>query len=82
MKTIKTNKLDIKIGQLFFFLYVSLKMDQPLPPFLSVDGVLSGRTRGGKMVGADESTKLWRLPFVCFRFFIQHFYSRPWGIRT
>ena len=26
----------------------------------SVDGVLGTRTRGGRMVGADESTELWR----------------------
>ena len=28
----------------------------------SVDGVLGTRTRGGRMVGADESTELWRHP--------------------
>ena len=29
----------------------------------SVDGVLGTRTRGGGMVGADESTELWRHPY-------------------
>ena len=29
----------------------------------SVDGVLGTQTRGGKMVGADESTGLWRHPW-------------------
>ena len=28
----------------------------------SVNGVLGTRTQGGKMVGADESTELWRHP--------------------
>ena len=28
----------------------------------SVDGVLGTQTRGGRMVGADESTELWRHP--------------------
>ena len=28
----------------------------------SIDGVLGTRTRGGRMVGADESTELWRHP--------------------
>ena len=26
----------------------------------SIDGVLGTQTRGGRMVGADESTELWR----------------------
>ena len=29
----------------------------------SIDGVLGIRIRGGRMVGADESTELWRHPF-------------------
>ena len=29
----------------------------------SVDGVLGTQTRGGRMVGTDESTELWRLLF-------------------
>ena len=29
----------------------------------SIDGVLGTQTRGGRMVGADESTELWRHPF-------------------
>ena len=33
----------------------------------SVAGVLGTQTRGGKMVGADESTELWRHPInMCF----------------
>ena len=28
----------------------------------SVDGVLGTQTRGGRMVGTDESTELWRPP--------------------
>ena len=28
----------------------------------SVDGVLGTRTRDGRMVGADESSELWRYP--------------------
>ena len=47
----------------------------------SVDGVLGIRTWGGRMVGADESTELWRRPdnrlfgvlfsqdVVCFQLF-------------
>ena len=30
----------------------------------SIDGVLGTRTRGGRMVGADESTELWRHPLL------------------
>ena len=33
-----------------------------LPIFFSIDGVLGTRTQGGRMVGADESTELWRHP--------------------
>ena len=29
----------------------------------SVDGVLGTQTRGGRMVGTDKSTELWRLLF-------------------
>ena len=37
----------------------------------SVDGVLETQTRGGRMVGADESTDLWWHPSfnVCERLF-------------
>ena len=34
-----------------------------------VDGVLGTQTHGGRMVGADKSTELWRhttLPTICF----------------
>ena len=31
-----------------------------------VDGVLGTRTRGSRMVGADESTELWRQPNINF----------------
>ena len=30
----------------------------------SVDGVLGTQTRGGRMVGTDESTELWLHPFT------------------
>ena len=30
----------------------------------SVDGVLGIRTRGRRMVGADETTELWRPPLI------------------
>ena len=33
----------------------------------SVDGVLGTQTRGGRMVGADESTELWRHPSYLIR---------------
>ena len=29
---------------------------------ISIDGVLGTRTRGGRMVGANESTELWQQP--------------------
>ena len=53
----------------------SFLIDQTLPLFVyfhsflmtnltindkSVDGVLGNRTQGGRMVGADESSELWR----------------------
>ena len=31
---------------------------------LSIDGALEIRTRGGRMVGKDESTELWRHTFI------------------
>ena len=34
----------------------------------SIDGVLGIRTRGRRMVGADETTELWRPP--CFLLFV------------
>ena len=41
--------------------------------WLKIDGVLGIRTRGGRMVGADESTKLRRQPiYLIFKLvFIQ-----------
>ena len=30
----------------------------------SIDGVLGTRTRGGRMEGVDESTELWRHPYL------------------
>ena len=30
----------------------------------SIDGVLGTQTRGGRMVGADDSTELWQHPFL------------------
>ena len=37
----------------------------------SIDGAPEIRTRGRKMVGADETTELWQPPsFVAFLFFI------------
>ena len=41
----------------------------------SIDGVLGTQTRGGRMVGTDESTELWRNPQIqtffipCFSLF-------------
>ena len=32
----------------------------------SVDGVLGTQTRGGRMVGADDSTELWLHPYCLF----------------
>ena len=32
------------------------------PSDKSIDGVLVTQTRGGRMVGAEESTELWRHP--------------------
>ena len=65
--------LDAKVP-----IYYFLKMGQSRPLFVyfcpfpitisiqiekSVDGVLGIRTRGRRMVGADETTELWRPPF-------------------
>ena len=30
----------------------------------SIDGVLGTRTQGGRMIGAEESTELWRHPNI------------------
>ena len=37
----------------------------------SVDGVLGIRTRGRRMVGADETTELWRPPNSLLELLIQ-----------
>ena len=37
----------------------------------SVDGVLGTRTRGGRMVGADESTEIWRHPTDLFVYIVK-----------
>ena len=40
------------------FLTISIQIEK------SVDGMLGIRTRGCRMVGADETTELWRPPVV------------------
>ena len=45
---------------LFIFVLFTLQFQYKLKK--SVDGVLGIRTRGRRMVGADETTELWRLP--------------------
>ena len=45
-----------------FLVTISIQIEK------SIDGVLGIRTRGRRMVGADETTELWRppqYPFVC-----------------
>ena len=56
-------KLFLKMGQsrplfVYFrsFLTISIQIEK------SVDGVLGIRTRGCRMVGADETMELWRPP--------------------
>ena len=34
----------------------------------SIDGVLGAQTRGGRMVGPDESTELWWHPLLCITY--------------
>ena len=43
-----------------FLITISIQIEK------SVDGVLGIRTRGRRMVGADETTELWRPPIVTF----------------
>ena len=40
----------------------------------SFDGVLGTRTRGSRMVGADESTELWRHPYLSSLYFLSEEY--------
>ena len=44
----------------------------------SIDGLLGTRTQGGRMLGADESTELWRHPvlFSLIFWFIQSFFRK------
>ena len=49
----------------FLFLFSFFSHDKDSTNTLNekgVDGVLGTRTRGGRMVGTDESTELWRHP--------------------
>ena len=78
-----------KVILFWFFILFFLKMGQSRPFFVyfryflitisiiekSIDGVLGIWTRGRRMVGADETTELWR----GFSFLSNNFYSR---IRT
>ena len=41
-----------------FLITISIQIEK------SVDGVLGIRTRGRRMVGADETTELWRPPYL------------------
>ena len=49
----------------------------------SVDGVLGIRTRGGRMVGADKSTQLWRHPLMYYfwQFRAEHTYVVAKAVR-
>ena len=49
-------------GLFFIFVLFSLQFLYKLKK--SVDGVLGIRTRGSRMVGADETTELWRPPSI------------------
>ena len=58
----------LKMGQTrpLFYLFRSFSHDKYSTNLTrndkSIDGVLGTQTRGGRMVGADESTELWRHP--------------------
>ena len=47
---------------LFWFIFVLFSLQFQYQLKKSVDGVLGIRTRGRRMVGADETTELWRPP--------------------
>ena len=48
-------------AKMFIFFYLNDKYSRK---WYSIDGVLGTRTRGGRMVGPDESTEQWRHPFI------------------
>ena len=62
-----------------FCLFLSFFMSIPTQMKKSLDGVLGTRTRGRRMVGADETTELWRpsLFFSLGRKFISTLFSLP-----
>ena len=45
----------------------------------SVDGVLGTQTGGGRMVGADESTELWRHPQLLKDLLLGKIYFKYWS---
>ena len=59
---------SLKMAQIWF-LFVSFRFSHGKYStnltinYKSVDGMPGTRTRGSRMVGADESTELWRHPF-------------------
>ena len=56
--------LLLKIGQArpLFVYFHSFHITNLTINYKSIDGVLWTQTRGGRTVGADESTELWRHP--------------------
>ena len=65
---------------LFFVYFRSFLITISIQIEKSIDGVLGIRTHGRRMVGADETTELWRPPHcfsnnVCLKVF--HYYEVP-----
>ena len=59
---------------LFIFVLFSLQFQYKLKK--SIDGVLGIRTQGRRMVGADETTELWRPPYSEKIYTLQLFQQR------
>ena len=52
----------------FIFVLFTLQFKWQIQIEKSIDNVLGTWTRGGKMEGADESTELWRHPYLNYFF--------------
>ena len=60
--TIKALSKVLKMGLFLFFPHDKYSTNFTII-YKSIDGVLGTRTRGGRMVGTDEFTELWRHPY-------------------
>ena len=67
LKALNDSSIEVGPNSASFCLFSFFSHDKYRANFTiiykSIDGVLGTRTRGGRMVGADEFTELWRHPY-------------------